>query len=156
MIVRLEFEVLAGPFDGRDYLPVDEAMPIAERALARARQSGQQALAADLLGEAHRLLGGSDLSQLEFARRHAALTAEQHFPLEALPDSLNVGDLGVLARPGMGVPVVLAAGQEIWGEGAELLADVAGTPTAIWPAQVSGASSASSAKQSRASAGRPR
>jgi hypothetical protein len=39
--------------------------------------------AADHFTEIHRLIGGSDLPQLEFVRRHAARTAEQHFPLEA-------------------------------------------------------------------------
>ncbi len=39
--------------------------------------------AADHFAEVHRLMGGSDLAQLEFVRRHAAKTAEQHFPLEA-------------------------------------------------------------------------
>ena len=40
--------------------------------------------AADHLTEIHRLMGGSDLPQLEFVRRHAIQTAEQNFPLEAL------------------------------------------------------------------------
>ena len=39
---------------------------------------------ADHLAEIHRLVGGSDLPQLEFVRRHAVQTAEQNFPLEAL------------------------------------------------------------------------
>lgn len=39
--------------------------------------------AADHFAEVHRLIGGSDVPQLEFVRRYAARTAEQNFPLEA-------------------------------------------------------------------------
>jgi sugar diacid utilization regulator len=39
---------------------------------------------ADHLAEVHRLVGGASDARLEFVRRHAIETAEQHFPLEAL------------------------------------------------------------------------
>jgi len=79
--------------------PLSRSLPAAADALAAAVRAevaaysesgnpdvlpGLDRHATDLLAEAHRLLGGSDLPQLEFVRRHAALTAEQHFPLEAL------------------------------------------------------------------------
>ncbi len=53
--------------------------------------------AADHFTEIHRLMGGSDLPQLEFVRRHAAKTAEQHFPLEATLHAYRCGHK-VIAR----------------------------------------------------------
>lgn len=53
--------------------------------------------AADHFTEIHRLIGGSDLPQLEFVRRHAATTAEQNFPLEATLHAYRCGHK-VIAR----------------------------------------------------------
>ena len=47
--------------------------------------------AADHFTEIHRLMGGSDLPQLEFVRRYAAKAAEQNFPLEATLHAYRCG-----------------------------------------------------------------
>ncbi len=63
---------------------------------------------------ADKLQGSADLNRLYLLDWDKNPTpigsgAAIDFPLETLPEGLSVGDLGVLARPGKGVPVVLSA-----------------------------------------------